>query len=199
MNFSNDFNEIFVIIAISYAFGSIPFGYLITKFFLKKDIRKIGSGNIGATNVLRTGNRIIGYSTLLLDVFKAILPLIIIKIYINEYLFIASLSVFLGHVFPIWLKFKGGKGVATYVGILCCINLYLGIGFGFFWIITLIIFKYSSLSSLVASLSIPFIDYFILKNELISFYIIMFVLIFYTHRENIKRLVNKEESKTKIY
>ena len=199
MNFLNDFNEIFVIIAISYAFGSIPFGYLITKFFLKKDIRKIGSGNIGATNVLRTGNRIIGYSTLLLDVFKAILPLIIIKIYMYEYLFIASLSVFLGHVFPIWLKFKGGKGVATYVGILCCINLYLGIGFGFFWIITLIIFKYSSLSSLVASLSIPFIDYFILKNELISFYIIMFVLIFYTHRENIKRLINKEESKTKIY
>ena len=199
MNFSNDFSEIFVIIAISYAFGSIPFGYLITKFFLKKDIRKIGSGNIGATNVLRTGNKIIGYSTLLLDVFKAILPLIIIKIYMNEYLFIASLSVFLGHVFPIWLKFKGGKGVATYVGILCCINLYLGIGFGFFWIITLIIFKYSSLSSLVASLSIPFIDYFILKNELISFYIIMFVLIFYTHRENIKRLINKEESKTKIY
>tara|TARA_B100000519_G_C14222572_1_gene428308 strand:+ start:181 stop:780 length:600 start_codon:yes stop_codon:yes gene_type:complete len=199
MNFLNNFNEIFLIIAISYAFGSIPFGYLITKFFLKKDIRKIGSGNIGATNVLRTGNRIIGYSTLLLDVFKAILPLIIIKIYMNEYLFIASLSVFLGHVFPIWLKFKGGKGVATYVGILCCINLYLGIGFGFFWIITLIIFKYSSLSSLVASLSIPFIDYFILKNELISFYIIMFVLIFYTHRENIKRLVNKEESKTKIY
>ncbi len=199
MNFLNNFNEIFVIIAISYAFGSIPFGYLITKFFLKKDIRKIGSGNIGATNVFRTGNRIIGYSTLLLDVFKAILPLIIIKIYMNEYLFIASLSVFLGHVFPIWLKFKGGKGVATYVGILCCINLYLGIGFGFFWIITLIIFKYSSLSSLVASLSIPFIDYFILKNELISFYIIMFVLIFYTHRENIKRLVNKEESKTKIY
>ena len=199
MNFLNNFNEIFVIIAISYAFGSIPFGYLITKFFLKKDIRKIGSGNIGATNVLRTGNRIIGYSTLLLDVFKAILPLIIIKIYMNEYLFIASSSVFLGHVFPIWLKFKGCKGVATYVGILCCINLYLGIGFGFFWIITLIIFKYSSLSSLVASLSIPFIDYFILKNELISFYIIMFVLIFYTHRENIKRLINKEESKTKIY
>ena len=199
MNFLNDLNEIFVIIAISYAFGSIPFGYLITKFFLKKDIRKIGSGNIGATNVLRTGNRIIGYSTLLLDVFKAILPLIIIKIYMYEYLFIASLSVFLGHVFPIWLKFKGGKGVATYIGILCCINLYLGIGFAFFWIITLIIFKYSSLSSLVASLSIPFIDYFILKNELISFYIIMFVLIFYTHRENIKRLVNKEESKTKIY
>ena len=184
---------------ISYLFGSIPFGYIFTKIFLKKDIRDVGSGNIGATNVLRTGNKTIGYLTLFLDISKAILPLIIIKIYLSEYLFIASLSVFLGHVFPIWLKFKGGKGVATYVGILCCINLYLGIGFAFFWIITLIIFKYSSLSSLVASLSIPFIDYFILKNELISFYIIMFVLIFYTHRENIKRLVNKEESKSKIY
>ena len=199
MNFLNNFNEIFVIILISYAFGSIPFGYLITKLFLKKDIRKIGSGNIGATNVLRTGNKVIGYLTLLLDVFKAILPLIIIKVYLNDYLFISSLSIFLGHVFPIWLKFKGGKGVATYVGILCCINLHLVIVFGFFWIITLIIFKYSSLSSLVASLSIPSIDYFILKNEFNFFYIIMFVLIFYTHRENIKRLVNKEESKTKIY
>ncbi len=199
MNLLNNFNDIFIIITISYALGSIPFGYLITKLFLKKDIRKIGSGNIGATNVLRTGNKTMGYLTLFLDISKAILPLIIIKIYLSEYLFIASLTIFLGHVFPIWLKFKGGKGVATYVGILCCINIYLGIGFVFFWIITLIIFKYSSLSSLVASLSIPFIDYFILKNEFIFFYIIMFILIFYTHRENIKRLVNKEESKTKIY
>ena len=199
MNLLNNFNEIVAIMAISYIFGSIPFGYLITKFFLNKDIRKIGSGNIGTTNVLRTGNKLVGYLTLFLDVFKAILPLAIIKIYFNEYLFVASLTVFLGHVFPIWLRFKGGKGVATYVGILCCVNLYLGIGFGFFWVFTLILSKYSSLSSLIASLSIPFIDYFILKNDFIFFYITMFVLIFYTHRENIKRLVNKEESKTKIY
>jgi len=199
MNLFNNFNEIFIIITTSYVFGSIPFGYLITKLFLNKDIRKFGSGNIGATNVLRTGNKVAGYLTLFLDIFKAILPLTIINVHFNEYLFIASLSIFLGHVFPIWLKFKGGKGVATYVGIVCCINLYLGIGFGFFWIITLIVFKYSSLSSLIASLSIPFVDYFILKNEFNFFYIIMFVLIFYTHRENIKRLVNKEESKTKIY
>ena len=199
MNLFNNLNEIALIISISYIFGSIPFGYIITKFFLNKDIRKIGSGNIGATNVLRTGNKVVGYLTLFLDVFKAILPLTIIKIHFNDYLFVASLTVFLGHVFPIWLRFKGGKGIATYVGILCCTNLYLCIGFGFFWIFTLLIFKYSSLSSLVASLSIPFIDYFILKNDFIFFYITMFVLIFYTHRENIKRLVNKEESKTKIY
>ena len=195
----NNFNEMLLIITITYICGSIPFGYLITKLYLNKDIRNIGSGNIGATNVMRTGNKFIGYLTLFLDVFKAILPLIVIKIYLNEYLFISSLCIFLGHVFPIWLRFKGGKGVATYVGILCCINLHLGIGFVFFWIITLIIFKYSSLSSLVASLTIPFIDYFFLKNQFVYFYIIMFVLIFYTHRGNIKRLINKEESKTKIY
>ena len=190
---------LFLILFISYLIGSIPFGFLLTKIFLNKDIRHIGSGNIGATNALRTGNKLIGYSTLVLDIGKAVILLLIIKFNFSEYLFTSSIAVFLGHVFPIWLKFKGGKGVATYVGIVCCINLYLGIGFGFFWIITLIVFKYSSLSSLIASLSIPFVDYFILKNEFNFFYIIMFVLIFYTHRENIKRLVNKEESKTKIY
>ena len=188
-----------LIIIISYFLGSIPFGFLLTKIFLKKDVRSIGSGNIGATNVLRTGNKTIGYATLILDVLKAVLPLIFIKIYYIDYLYIASLCVFLGHVFPIWLKFKGGKGVANYVGILCCINLYLGIIFGIIWLITFFIFKYSSLSSLVASLSIPAINHFIFNDEIIFFFIIMFVLIFYTHRENIKRLLNHTESKTKIY
>ena len=188
-----------LIIIISYFLGSIPFGFLLTKIFLKKDVRAIGSGNIGATNVLRTGNKTIGYSTLILDVLKAVLPLIFIKIYYIDYLYISSLCVFLGHVFPIWLKFKGGKGVATYVGILCCINLYLGILFAIIWLITFFIFKYSSLSSLVGSLSIPVINYFIFNDGIVFFFIIMFVLIFYTHRENIKRLLNHTESKTKIY
>ena len=188
-----------IIIVISYLMGSIPFGFLLTKIFLKKDIREIGSGNIGATNAMRTGNKLIGYSTLFLDILKAVIPVIFIKIYFIEYLYITCLCVFLGHVFPIWLKFKGGKGVATYVGILCCVNIYLGIGFGIVWITTFIIFKFSSLSSLLGSLSIPLINFFILKNEVIFFFIIMFVLIFYTHRENIKRLLNRRESKTKIY
>jgi len=191
--------EITLIIIFSYLLGSIPFAFLLTKFFLKKDIRKIGSGNIGATNALRTGNKSIGYSTLILDILKAILPLIFIKIYYNEHLYISSLGIFLGHVFPIWLKFKGGKGVATYVGILCCINLYLGICFGIIWLIIFFIFKYSSLSSLLSSLSIPIINFFLLKDGVVFFFIIMFVLIFYTHRENIKRLLNRTESKTKIY
>ncbi len=188
-----------IIIIISYFLGSIPFGFLLTKFFLKKDIRNIGSGNIGATNVLRTGNKKVGYATLILDILKAVIPLIFIKVYYFEYLYIASLCIFIGHVFPIWLRFKGGKGVATYVGILCCININLGIFFGIIWLIALLIFKYSSLSSLIGSLSIPIINFFIFNNEIVFFFIIMFVLIFYTHRENIKRLLNRTESKTKIY
>ena len=188
-----------IIILISYLLGSIPFGFLLTKIFLNKDIRKIGSGNIGATNALRTGNKTLGYATLILDILKAIIPVIFVKIYYSDYLYIASLSVFLGHVFPIWLKFKGGKGVATYVGILCCLNIYLGISFGIVWLITFLIFKYSSLSSLLGSFSIPIISYFVLKEEVFFFFIIMFVLIFYTHRENIKRLLNSSESKSKIY
>jgi len=187
------------IILISYISGSVPFGYLLTKFFLNKDVRKIGSGNIGATNVLRTGSKMIGFSTLILDISKAVIPIILIKIYFVEYLYISSLCVFLGHVFPIWLKFKGGKGVATYVGILFCINVYLGISFIIIWALIYFIFKYSSLSSLIGSLSIPIINFFIFNGEVVFFYIIMFVLIFFTHRENIKRLLNNTESKSKIY
>ena len=187
------------IIIFSYFLGSIPFGFLLTKIFLKKDIRDIGSGNIGATNALRTGNKFVGYATLVLDILKAVIPVIFVKLYFVEYLYIASLCVFLGHVFPIWLKFKGGKGVATYIGILCCINIFLGISFGIVWLLTFFIFKYSSLSSLLGTLSIPIINFFIFNGDVIFFFIIMFVLIFYTHRENIKRLLNRTESKTKIY
>ena len=183
----------------SYLMGSIPFGFILTKIFLKKDIRDIGSGNIGATNALRTGNKLIGYSTLTLDVAKAIIPVIFVKINYPELIYVASLCAFLGHVFPIWLKFKGGKGVATYVGILFSINFLLGIIFVTSWGIIFLIFRYSSLSSIIGSISIPI---YILITDQISnaiFFSIMFVLIFYTHRENIKRLKNKEESKTKIY
>ena len=191
--------KIEIIIIVCYLLGSIPFGFLLTKIFLKKDIRNIGSGNIGATNALRTGNKLIGYSTLVLDILKAIIPLIFIKIYYIDFIYVASLCIFLGHVFPIWLKFKGGKGVATYIGILCCINFYLGVNFGIVWLITFFLFKYSSLSSLIGSLSVPIINFFVFNDEIIFFFIIMFVLIFYTHRENIKRLLNRTESKTNIY
>ena len=189
----------FTIGIISYLMGSIPFGFVLTKIFLKKDIRDIGSGNIGATNALRTGNKLIGYTTLILDISKAIIPVIYVKINFPELIFIASLCAFLGHVFPVWLKFKGGKGVATYVGILFSIDILLGGIFTISWMIIFILTKYSSLSSIIGALSIPAYHLLAGQSNNVVFFIIMFVLIFFTHRENIKRLKNKEESKTKIY
>jgi acyl phosphate:glycerol-3-phosphate acyltransferase len=190
----------YLIVAISsYLMGSIPFGLILTKIFLKKDIRDIGSGNIGATNALRTGNKLIGYSTLILDIAKAIIPVIYVRVNFPELIYIASLCAFLGHVFPLWLKFKGGKGVATYVGILFSINISLGIVFIASWAVIFFIFKYSSLSSIIGTLTIPVYLFMTGETNNIVFFTIMFVLIFFTHKENIKRLKNKEESKTKIY
>ena len=191
--------DIFLIGIISYLMGSIPFGLILTKIFLNKDIREIGSGNIGATNALRTGNKTVGYSTLILDILKAVVPVIYVKIFYQDLLYIASLCAFLGHVFPIWLKFKGGKGVATYVGILFTINFYLGIVFTISWFVTFFVSKFSSLSSLVGALSVPVYLLILTQIDQVIFFTIMFVLIFFTHRENIKRLKNKEETKTKIY
>ena len=191
--------ELFLIILVSYLFGSIPFGLLLTKIFLKKDIREIGSGNIGATNVLRAGNKVLGYSTLVLDILKAVLPILYIKFFMSDYLYISALSIFIGHVFPIWLKFKGGKGVASYLGILCCLDIYSALIFGVVWISFFILFKFSSLSSLLASLTIPIFHFFYNSNSDYYFYFMMFILIFFTHRENIKRLRNNTESKSKIY
>ena len=190
----------YILIAIiSYLLGSIPFGFILSKFFLKIDIRKIGSGNIGATNALRTGNKFVGFSTLIFDILKAIVPVLYIKIYYQEYIYISALCAFLGHVFPIWLNFKGGKGVATYIGILFAINILFGIIFITIWLLIFLVYKYSSLSSLIGSVSIPLYLLIIGQTNSIIFFTIMFVLIFFTHRENIKRLKNKEESKTKIY
>ena len=191
--------ELILIISISYTMGSIPFGLILTKIFLKKDIRNVGSGNIGATNVLRTGNKTIGYLTLILDILKAVIPVLYIKFNFPEFIYISSLSVFIGHVFPVWLKFKGGKGVATYLGILCSINYFLGIIFVVSWLIIFFISKYSSLGSILSALLIPIFIFLNSSYENQYFFIIMFVLILYTHRENVKRLINKEESKTKIY
>ena len=191
--------KIEIIIIFCYLLGSIPFGFLLTKIFLKKDIRNIGSGNIGATNVLRTGNKIIGYLTLSLDILKAVIPVLYIKFNYPELVYVSSLSVFIGHVFPLWLKFKGGKGVATYVGILFSINYILGFVFVASWLIIFFVLRYSSLGSILATFIIPIFILFNPNYENEYFFIIMFILILFTHRENVKRLINKEESKTKIY
>ena len=191
--------ELFIIGIISYLMGSIPFGLILIRILLKKDIREIGSGNIGATNALRTGNKLIGYSTLILDVLKAVIPVLYVKINFPDAVYISALFAFIGHVFPVWLKFKGGKGVATYVGILFSLNIIYGLVFGICWLIIFLISKYSSLASLIWSLSIPIYILILEGLENVFFYVIMFILIFFTHRENIKRLKNKEETKTKIY
>ena len=141
----------------------------------------------------------VGYTTLILDIIKAVIPVLYVKFYFSETIYVASLCVFLGHVFPIWLNFKGGKGVAAYVGILFAINIYFGIIFSITWFITFLISKFSSLSSLIGAASIPIYLLILTQFNQVFFFIIMFVLIFFTHRENIKRLKNKEETKTKIY
>ena len=202
--------EISVIIFISYICGSIPFGLILTKAFLKKDIRNVGSGNIGATNVLRGGNKFLGYLTLLLDIMKAAIPVLYFKNNVPEFVYISGLSAIIGHIFPIWLKFKGGKGVATYLGILLALSVQLGFLFMFTWLVVSLIFKYSSLSSMFSSLTVFVVTlikettlqsigstiYIEEKIKLILF--IFFILIMFTHKKNISNLKNKTEHKIKI-
>ena len=170
--------EIFTVAFFSYLSGSIPFGVIFTKIFKKVDLRKIGSGNIGATNVLRTGNKSLAFAVLSLDTLKGFLPLIILKNFflatnseITIYL-IASLTI-LGHIFPICLKFKGGKGVATYIGYLFAINYLLGLIFVFSWIIVARIKKYSSLASIVSLIILPFASILLFFENII-------ILLFFT-------------------
>jgi len=186
------------VIVYSYFLGSIPFGLIITKIFLGKDIRNIGSGNIGTTNVLRTGKKSLAAATLLFDVFKGYVSVIIAYKYFNELVYLSALICFIAHIFPIWLKFKGGKGVATYLGIIIGISFKLGIMFVVVWILTAIIFRYSSLSSILSSMMVCFYSIFA-NNEIQSYFLfIIFVIIVFTHKENIVRLKNSKESKIKL-
>ena len=146
--------DIIIVILFSYLSGSIPFGLILTKIFGDQDIRNIGSGNIGATNVLRTGNKFLAALTLVLDILKGYIPVIIAQQYFPGLIQLSCLLAFLGHVFPVWLKFKGGKGVATYLGILLALSIQLGLLFMFTWLTVSLIFKYSSVSSMFASLTV---------------------------------------------
>ena len=190
--------EILLIFSLSYLSGSIPFGLILAKFFLNKDLRKIGSKNIGATNVLRTGNKLIAGLTLVLDITKGVIPVLLAKEYFTDLIYLSSLAAFLGHIFPVWLKFKGGKGVATYLGIMIVLSLNLSFVFCISWIIISLITKYSSLSSIMSALII-FIFAFLNNNfELTSYLFITFIIILYTHRQNIVRIKNKSEDKIKL-
>ena len=190
--------DIFYVIAYSYLLGSIPFGLIITKIFLGKDIRNIGSGNIGTTNVLRTGKKSLAVATLLFDVLKGYVSILIVYKYFNELIYLSALICFIGHIFPVWLKFKGGKGVATYLGIILGISFTLGLIFGVAWIIIAIIFRYSSLSSILGSMIVCIYSIFT-SNEIQSYFLfIIFVIIVFTHKENIIRIKDSKESKIKL-
>ena len=190
--------EVLIVFISSYVLGSIPFGLILTKIFIKKDIRKIGSKNIGATNVLRTGNKSIAILTLLLDILKGSAAVLITEVYFPNLIFLSGLAAFLGHIFPVWLKFNGGKGVATYLGILLILSLKLGLIFCLSWVLIAFITKYSSLSSIISSLIIFIISFSEINFELNSYLFITFVIVLYTHRQNIIRLKNKTEDKIKL-
>ena len=146
--------DILLVFLYSYLLGSIPFGLIITRIFLKQDIRKVGSGNIGSTNVLRTGKKSLAIATLVFDVLKGYVSVIISLKYFNDLVFLSALICFIGHIFPIWLKFKGGKGVATYLGIITALSTQLCFVFVFTWVVVSLIFKYASVSSMFASLTV---------------------------------------------
>ena len=208
--------DILIVILFSYLSGSISFGLILTKIFGDQDIRNIGSGNIGATNVLRTGNKFLAALTLVLDILKGYIPVIIAEQYFPGLIQLSCLLAFLGHVFPVWLKFKGGKGVATYLGILLALSIQLGLLFMFTWLVVSLIFKYSSVSSMFASLTVFVIytmreiagpifkimsDQTFKTHEIASLSLLLFIffiLIIFTHRKNISNLKNKTEHKIKI-
>ena len=188
--------EILIALLSGYFFGSIPFGLLLTKFAGEGDIRKIGSGNIGATNVLRTGHKSLAAATLILDAGKGAFCVYIIGLYLPEiYLGIAGASAVVGHCYPIWLKFSGGKGVATGLGIIAMLSPISGFLFIITWIIIAFLFKYSSLSALLAFF-VSSISSFVVERSDISLAILFMTLItFFRHKENIKRLLSGTESK----
>jgi len=202
--------EIFPIVFFSYLSGSIPFGLILTKLFSGQDIRKIGSGNIGATNVLRTGSKYLAGSTLLLDVVKGYNPVVITQNHFPEYVQLSALLALLGHIFPIWLNFKGGKGVATYLGILFAFSYGLSFLFIFVWIVLSLIFKYSSLSSIFSSFTVLIVTIFrenavkaidpsfVFNDNIKLILFTFFILIVFTHKKNISNLKNRTEKKIKL-
>ena len=188
--------EVLLVISLSYILGSIPSGIIFAKIFKLKDLRTIGSGNTGTTNVLRTGNYTAAALTLILDFGKACLAIYLSQIVNEKLILISSLAILIGHIFPLWLKFKGGKGFACYLGIMLMINFYLFIFISLIWLITFIAKRVSSLSALLSCLSSILIS-IIYFNSNIVLVVLLTILIFVTHLENIKRLINGTETKIK--
>ena len=189
--------DIFIVGLYSYFLGSIPFGLIYTKLAGLGDVRNIGSGNIGATNVLRTGNKKVAALTLLCDIAKGSLAVFITLNFFPKLILLSSVVVYLGHIFPVWLKFKGGKGVATFIGTIAILNYVLCLIFLISWAIVAKIFKISSLSAIVAFLITFVATVFLYENDLILVMSFFTVFSIFTHRENIKKIISGEESKIK--
>jgi glycerol-3-phosphate acyltransferase PlsY len=186
-----------VAFVLGYLLGSIPFGLILTKLAGTQDLRSIGSGSIGATNVLRTGNKWLAAATLLGDALKGTVAVVISGYYAgSDAAMLAALGAFLGHLFPLWLKFKGGKGVAVYIGVLIGLSLPAAIVFCVLWLATATTTRYSSLSALVASFITPiFLWWFGHPPKLTSLFAVLTMLLFWAHRENIKRLQAGKEGR----
>lgn len=189
--------EIAIVLLYSYILGSIPFGLIYTKIAGLGDVRSIGSGNIGATNVLRTGNKQIAGYTLLSDIGKGSIAVLITNKFYQDYVLLSFLIVYLAHIFPVWLKFKGGKGVATFIGGILVVNYILFFVFVISWGVIAKVFKISSLSALIAFLITLITSFLLFSYELTMLMFFFTVFSVYTHRDNIKRLLSGEESKMK--
>lgn len=183
-------------LVVGYLSGSIPFGLLLTRMTGAGDLRAIGSGNIGATNVLRTGRKGLAATTLLLDALKGTLPVLLMKWEAGLYVaFAAGLGAFLGHLYPVWLKFKGGKGVATYLGVLLGLSLHGLLVFAAVWLTMAFLFRYSSLAALTATVAVPLVLWLIGLPETAAFFALLSVIVYVKHRANISRLLSGTESR----
>src|SRR3954471_11027686 len=183
-------------LAIGYLFGSIPFGLILTRFAGLGDIRNLGSGNIGATNVLRTGRKGLAAATLLGDLLKGTAAVLLIgELWGPNAAVLAALGAFLGHLFPVWLRFKGGKGVATFIGCLLGLKPLAALAFGLVWLATAAVTRYSSLSGLVASAATPAVLWWLGERQMAELFVIMAALLWWRHRENIRRLLARTESR----
>ena len=178
-----------------YLLGSIPFGLLLTRAAGLGDVRKIGSGNIGATNVLRTGNKGLAAATLLLDALKGTAAVLIAGHFAPDLAIWAGLGAFLGHLFPAWLGFKGGKGVATYLGVLVGLAWQVALIFAVVWLVMAFLFRFSSLAALTAAVVVPIALYFLSAPQIAALFVVMSVIVFIKHRENISRLLAGTEGK----
>ena len=188
--------EIVLVILLSYFLGSIPSGVIFAKIFNLEDLRTIGSGNTGTTNVLRTGNYTAAALTLIFDFGKACLTIYLTLLFNNDLVFISSVVVLMGHIFPVWLRFKGGKGFASYLGIISMVNIYLFLLISLVWLIVFFYKKISSLAALFSCLSCILLSIIIFKSN-VTLIIVLTIIIILTHRENIKRLIGGNETEIK--